>query len=113
MSERYENLCQLPLSSELFTQAIHPTEPVIAVGLSSGHVQTFRLPADKEDEQNDSDDEGNASVRSSANGTIETQWRTRRHKGSCRSLGYSLDGEGTSPLPDLPSLMVDDFKSHN
>lgn len=91
--DKYEILCQLPLSSELFAQAIHPNEPVVAVGMSSGHVQSFRLPADEEDEADDSDDEGNTSVHSNALGTIETQWRTRRHKGSCRSLGYSLDGE--------------------
>ena len=70
----FENLCTLPLSSELFTQALHPSEPIVAVGLSSGHVQTFRII--------------------SSGSTIDTEWRTRRHKGSCRTLAYSGDGEG-------------------
>lgn len=94
--DKYEILCQLPLSDELFTQAIHPNEPVVAVGLSSGHVQSFRLPADEEDEADDSDDGAGTSVRSNPVGTIDTMWRTRRHKGSCRSVGYSLDGESMS-----------------
>ena len=89
--DKHEIVCQLPLSSELFTQAIHPNEPVIAVGMASGHVQSFRLPAEEEDE---SENEGNTSLHSTT-GTIETQWRTRRHKGSCRTLDYSLDGEST------------------
>ncbi|KFY74296.1 hypothetical protein V499_05667 [Pseudogymnoascus sp. VKM F-103] len=96
----YENLCQLPLSSELFCQAIHPSEPIVAVGLSSGHVQAFRLPAEEEEDNagsdDDDDDEGDTTTLSAlSNGKshIETQWRTRRHKGSCRSLGFSPDGE--------------------
>lgn len=89
--DKHEIVCQLPLSSELFTQAIHPNEPVIAVGMASGHVQSFRLPAESED---DSEEEQNTSVQS-ATGTIQTQWRTRRHKGSCRTLDYSLDGQST------------------
>jgi len=92
----FETICALPLSSELFTQAIHPNEPIIAVGLSGGHVQSFRLPAAA---LNSDDEDGNASVLSTGTGTIETEWRTRRHKGSCRCLGFSLDGECTSQSP--------------
>ncbi|KIN02249.1 hypothetical protein OIDMADRAFT_197335 [Oidiodendron maius Zn] len=84
----FENVCTLPLSSELFAQALHPTEPVVAVGLSGGHVQSFRLPVIA---GNTSDDEdGDTSVLSTGTSTIETEWRTRRHKGSCRTLAYSV-----------------------
>lgn len=92
IAEMFENVCTLPLSSELFTQALHPTEPIVAVGLSGGHVQSFRLPPIP---GNTSDDEdGDTSVLSTGTSTIETEWRTRRHKGSCRTLAYSGDGEG-------------------
>jgi hypothetical protein len=91
----FETICALPLSSELFTQAIHPSEPIVAVGLSGGHVQSFRLPAVS---PNSDDEDGTASVLSTGTGTIETEWRTRRHKGSCRCLGYSGDGEGRVQL---------------
>ncbi|KAJ5175028.1 WD repeat protein [Penicillium canariense] len=86
----FDTVCTLPLSSDLFTQAIHPNEPVVSVGLAAGHVQTFRLPA----EETDIDDDG-ASTASSRNGKghIDTMWKTRRHKGSCRCLGFSIDGE--------------------
>ena len=86
----FDTVCTLPLSADLFTQSIHPKEPIVSVGLSSGHVQTFRLPS----EEGDSDDVG-ASNASSRNGKghIDTMWRTRRHKGSCRCLGFGIDGE--------------------
>lgn len=83
----FDNVCSLPLSSELFAQAIHPTEPILSVGLSAGHVQTFRLPAIDEDDDGDSEAELGF-------GKVVTQWRTRRHKGSCRSLAFSIDGGG-------------------
>ncbi|KAL6236293.1 WD repeat-containing protein jip5 [Aspergillus navahoensis] len=88
----FDTVCTFPLSADLFAQAIHPSEPVISVGLSTGHVQTFRLPAEEEEEN--SDDE-QTSVSSSRNGKghIDTMWRTRRHKGSCRTLTFGLDGE--------------------
>lgn len=88
----FENLCSLPLSSELFTQALHPTEPILSVGLSAGHVQSFRLPAV---ESSAEDEDGDTSIVSTGTSTIDTEWRTRRHKGSCRTLGYSFDGDGS------------------
>jgi hypothetical protein len=64
------------------------------VGLSGGHVQSFRLPPVA---GNDDDEDPDASVLSTGTSTIDTEWRTRRHKGSCRTLAYSFDGEGTFP----------------
>ena len=88
----FECLCTLPLSSDLFAQAIHPTEPLLAVGLSSGHVQTLKLPAVNDD----GEDAGEIAPpkRRGSNGTdvVDTAWKTRRHQGSCRCLGYSLNG---------------------
>ncbi|KAK5018738.1 WD repeat protein [Cryomyces antarcticus] len=85
----FDTICNLPLTSDLFAQAIHPSEPLLAVGLAAGHVQLFRLPPDA---AGDSSDDG-ATVSSNGCGQIETSWRTRRHKGSCRSLGFGIDGE--------------------
>ncbi|KAL4784591.1 WD repeat-containing protein jip5 [Aspergillus varians] len=90
----FDTVCTLPLVGDLFAQAIHPTEPVISVGLATGHVQTFRLPTEEDEEDGDGDgDQG--SVSSSRNGTghIDTMWQTRRHKGSCRTLTFGVDGE--------------------
>ena len=83
----FQNICAIPLDRDLFTQAIHPSEPIVSVGLSSGHVQTYRLPAGA------SDDDGDETLASENGfGHIETAWKTRRHKGSCRALSFAIDG---------------------
>jgi WD40 repeat protein len=87
-SKMFENICALPVEDDIFVQAIHPEEPLVAVGLASGVVQTYRLPSGASDD----DDNDTTLASESGFGTIESIWRTRRHKGSCRTLGYSVDG---------------------
>ena len=81
----FDTVCTLPLSSDLFTQAVHPGSPLIALGLASGHVQLHRLP-----HRNNSEESPNSTT---GQGTIETAWRTRRHRGSCRSVSFDQSGE--------------------
>lgn len=124
-SPHFTNICTLPLSSDLFCQALHPTQPLLAVGLATGHVSTYRLPTTEGEEQDGDNDEKdiissspplpqtNGNDNGNGNGTpsilstrrrsstasenglgnVETAWKTRRHKGSCRSLAYSNDGK--------------------
>jgi hypothetical protein len=95
----FETICTLPLTADLFAQALHPREPVLSIGLSSGHVQTLRLPsADDADGEDEDDDGKRGSIGSSSSdsrsgrGQVATRWRTRRHKVSCRALAFSQDG---------------------
>ena len=76
----FQNDCTLPLPGDLFCQAVHPKEPLLAVGLSTGQVECYRLPPLAPSPSSDSSD---------GKGLIGTAWKTRRHKGSCRALAYS------------------------
>ncbi|KAK7189329.1 WD repeat-containing protein jip5 [Paraphaeosphaeria sporulosa] len=82
----FQNICAIPLDHDLFTQVVHPEEPIVSVGLSSGHVQTYRLPAGA------SEDGDETLASENGFGHIETAWKTRRHKGSCRALAFAVDG---------------------
>ena len=94
----FENLCTLPLQADVFTTALHPTEPLLTVGLSSGHVETYRLPVlNSGSSSSSSSADGDTSVLSDGKAMIDSIWRTRRHKGSCRCLAYTHDGKG-SPI---------------
>jgi WD40 repeat protein len=88
----FDTVCSIPLPSDLFTQAVHPKEPIVSVGLASGHVLTYRLsPGPNADSD---DEEGDTTLASECGfGQVETAWKTRRHKGSCRTLGFGYDGE--------------------
>ncbi len=88
----FENLCTLPLQADVFATALHPTEPLLTVGLASGHVETFRLPPSGSADEGDDDADADTSVLSDGRGSIDTVWKTRRHKGSCRCLAYGHDG---------------------
>lgn len=105
----FDNICTLPVLTDLFAQALHPTHPHVTIALATGHVETYRLPSVEEDEIEVRPSpleakpiNGNTSILSTRRrsstaslnglGSIEVIWRTRRHKGSCRTLCYSHDG---------------------
>lgn len=92
----FDTVCTYPLTSDVFAQSIHPKFSLLALGLATGHVQVHRLPPCRQPSDRSSSDGGGGSSRSTpqqiGQGTIETIWRTRRHKGSCRCLSFSADG---------------------
>ncbi|ETN38437.1 uncharacterized protein HMPREF1541_06472 [Cyphellophora europaea CBS 101466] len=110
----FDTICTLPLPADLFAQAVHPTESIVTVGLSSGHVITYRLPSGEEDEDSGSNSSPPPPVPGTANGngptpiistfrrsstasenglgSIDTVWKTKRHSGSCRCISYNHDG---------------------
>lgn len=91
----FENVCSLPLSGAILSQALHPTEPILTVGLYNGRVQSFRLPPAVKPRPEDLL-EGPECLLTNGKATIETLWSTRRHKKGCRGLAYTHDGSGRS-----------------
>ena len=74
----------LQLPSEVFDIAVHPTKPLLATALLSGHVSwyvyllrsftccSYRYHQDEEPNKS---------------------WHTKRHKGSCRGVDFSPNGQ--------------------
>lgn len=102
----FDNICTLPLPTDLFAFALHPTLPILTIGLASGHVHAYRLPSTDEDEATPpqrresvngtipilSQRRRSSTASENGLGSIDTIWKTRRHKGSCRALAYTPDG---------------------
>ena len=103
----FDNICSINLRADIFTQAIHPTAPILAVGLSSGRVETYRLPPLDDSPPSPISPKYNRINKPSAlsskirgrrhslengYGVVETLWTTKRHQGSCRTLCLSGDG---------------------
>ena len=92
-TQMFDTVCTYPLNSDVFAQSIHPKSPLLALGLATGHVQVHRLPPCRHSsDESTLDGGGGGSPQQAGQGTIETIWRTRRHKGSCRCLSFSADG---------------------
>lgn len=102
----FDNICTLPLPTDLFAVALHPSKPILTVGLASGQVLAYRLPSSDESSpppqpQRESINGTNSilsqrrrssSASENGLGSISIIWKTRRHKGSCRTLAHSPDG---------------------
>ena len=86
----YDTVCTLPFAASITALAVHQTQPIFAVGLVSGHVGARRLPPIEPKSRNEGNHKGRRG--SDGTGTIESIWKTRRHKGSCRSICFSHDG---------------------
>ena len=107
----FENLCTLPLASDVFTTALHPSLPLLTVGLSTGRVHTYRIPSSSSPDSQTPPDDSHITKKSSSpkanskskgilpaenangRGSIQELWSTRRHKGSTRCLTYSYSGD--------------------
>ncbi|KAL2890510.1 WD repeat-containing protein JIP5 [Ceratocystis lukuohia] len=85
----FESTCSLPTSSDLFCLVLHPEKPLLTVGLASGHVETFELPAPASETSTSSE---STSQKPKKIALIRSVWRTKRHQGSCRALAYQKDG---------------------
>ena len=86
----FDTVCTIKTKSEeVFTQAIHPSEPLLTIGLASGHVESYRLPGPASSFVGS---EGGSVAGEDGLAVVHKAWRTRRHVGSCRSLAYSSDG---------------------
>lgn len=97
------NSHSISLPSDLFSLALHPNRPFLATGLSSGHLRTYTWPYSEDGDNHDDSDGGveeDPTIR--GDGGFRILWKTRRHKGSCRCVAFSGDGDGEF----IPRLVV-------
>ena len=69
--------------SEVFAIALHPTRPIFATALLEGHVYWYLIAYFFV----------NSSYKYEIGGSTTKQWQTKRHKGSCRGVEFSPNGE--------------------
>ncbi|EWC46305.1 hypothetical protein DRE_04476 [Drechslerella stenobrocha 248] len=78
----------IAFQSPVFALAAHPSAPLFTAGLISGHVYTYTWPTEAPAAAS-----GNLTDTDGLPAGYNLAWKTRRHKGSCRSAVYSPDGE--------------------
>lgn len=106
-------ILEISQSDPLFTVAAHPTRPIIATGLGTGHLYCYSYEDEKLQQRLDrkraaflkSDDSDNARVSLlkkkwwvhekdhaaiGENSYMKVNWKTKRHKGSCRSVAFDV-----------------------
>ncbi|KAA8902107.1 WD40-repeat-containing domain protein [Sphaerosporella brunnea] len=83
----------IQLPADLFALTAHPSAPLLTAALSSGHVYTYTWPRSSSSSTSDGDDDDDeATTFSPSKPAPSIVWKTRRHKGSCRSAVFSADG---------------------
>lgn len=108
-------ILEISQSDPLFTTAAHPTKPIIATGLGTGHLFCYSYDDEKLEERvsrnreaylNAADiDKDNTRVSLlkkrwwlhetdhasvGSNSPLTINWKTKRHKGSCRSVAFDV-----------------------
>lgn len=83
----------------LFAARCHPSEPVFVTGTATGHVQAYRYDYAKlmeiyEDQDKFPYDISCVKFDDFDDGSIVSQWHTKRHKKSCRDLCFDLQSGG-------------------
>lgn len=87
----------IALPADVFSLALHPSRPLLAAGLSSGHLHAYTWPHSGDSGEGEGGD-------AEAEGGFRVSWKTRRHKGSCRCIAFSGDGGGALlPVPPPPT----------
>ncbi|WPK24965.1 hypothetical protein PUMCH_002264 [Australozyma saopauloensis] len=106
-------ILEISQSEPLFTAAAHPSKPIIATGLGTGHVFCYSYDDEELQEivdnkraaflkKNDSDDVRVSLLKKKwwvnekdhsnmgSDSPVTINWKTKRHKGSCRSVTFDV-----------------------
>lgn len=106
-------ILEISQSEPLFTLAAHPTRPIIATGLGTGHLYCYSYDDKLLQERLDrkraaflkSEDSDNSHVSQlkkkwwvherdhaaiGENSPVKVNWKTKRHKGSCRTVAFDV-----------------------
>lgn len=92
---------RIQLDSDLLSLSTHPSEPLLAVGESSGRVSVWGWPNDSDNNGHHNNNYGGVWERLMVEDEYwwQKKWSTKRHKGSTRCVGFSGDGDGRQHNP--------------